>query len=245
MNAQYDSIAERYKKIKKRYLYRVVDYSLNQVLGNIQGLDVLDLACGDGYFTRQLKTVYNANNVVGADVSKGMIELAECEEKANPLGIKYYCSPAQDFKYNKKFDIVTGLFLLHYASSKDELFAMCKSISSNLKEGGLFIAANNKGLIKNLTNDYSNCDFKYIVDKDIKEGQEFKLAIDFENEITEISMYHYSKDTYNKFLKDVGFTKIEWIDFMAPPEVFSNKELEKWISFGNLHAECLIKCRKE
>lgn len=243
MQNQYDSIAVEYQNIKKRFLYKIVDYSLKNALGRINSLNILDLACGDGYVTRQLKS-YGANKVIGVDGSKEMIKLAKLSEKHSPLGIKYICSPVQNLGYVDKFDLVTGIFLLHYAKNKNELFQMCKVISENLKNNGRFIGANNKGLKKNLFNDFSKYDFKYVVDDNIKDGQEFKLIVEFENNITKISMYHYSRKTYNKILQEAGFKNIQWLNFLLPPEAVSNPKYRKWNSFGKISAECLLICGK-
>ena len=47
---------------------------------------VLDLACGEGVYTRQFKRE-GAVAVTGVDISPGMIALAEVEEQAEPLSM--------------------------------------------------------------------------------------------------------------------------------------------------------------
>jgi len=49
-----------------------------QLLGDISNCDVLDLACGEGYYTRIIrKMVAPQNKVFGVDISEDMIELAK------------------------------------------------------------------------------------------------------------------------------------------------------------------------
>jgi 2-polyprenyl-3-methyl-5-hydroxy-6-metoxy-1,4-benzoquinol methylase len=43
---------------------------------------------GDGFLSRRLKQA-GAASVLGLDISSKMVELAEAEEKKNPLGVKY------------------------------------------------------------------------------------------------------------------------------------------------------------
>lgn len=242
MASQYDSIAAEYQRMKKRALYKIVDHSLKKTLGKISGLDVLDLACGEGYTSRQFKS-YGANKVIGVDISAEMIELAREQEERSPLGIDYICSPAQELDDIGRFDLVTGIFLLHYAKNKDELFQMCAVITKHLKNHGRFIGANNKGLKKNLFNDFSEYDFRYVANVDIKDGQEFKLIVEYGDTVTKIAMHHYSRKTYNRVLKEAGFKEIRWLDFSIPPEILRDPRNRKWQGFGKMSAEGLLICR--
>lgn len=53
---QYDTIARDYQRISAAVPLRDAEwYSLHQRLGDLTGLSVLDLACGDGMGTRLLK----------------------------------------------------------------------------------------------------------------------------------------------------------------------------------------------
>jgi SAM-dependent methyltransferase len=87
--AQYDTIALVYQRISAAVPLRDAEwYSLHQRLGDLTGLSVLDLACGDGMGTRLLKR-WGAARVVGVDISAQMIALARQREDAEPLGIEY------------------------------------------------------------------------------------------------------------------------------------------------------------
>ena len=59
-----------------------------QLIGDVRGLFVLDLACGEGYNTRILAR--KGAKVVGVDFSETLIELAKQEEDEEKLGITYY-----------------------------------------------------------------------------------------------------------------------------------------------------------
>jgi len=49
-----------------------------QLLGDISNCDVLDLACGEGYYTRIIRELVSSKNqVFGVDISEDMIELAK------------------------------------------------------------------------------------------------------------------------------------------------------------------------
>ena len=75
-----------------------------QLAGSIEGQQVIDLACGEGHFTRLLKQKGVAS-ILGVDASKGMIELALAEEDRRPLDIEYCVQDVCDLKANGKYDI--------------------------------------------------------------------------------------------------------------------------------------------
>ena len=67
MATQYDDIAEQYKRSKLvPWRFYIEQFSLLELIGDLAGKDVLDLACGEGYYTRLLKR-NGAARVVGVD----------------------------------------------------------------------------------------------------------------------------------------------------------------------------------
>lgn len=83
-----------------------------KLIGNVKGLTVLDLACGEGYNTRILAK--KGAKVTGVDFSSKQIELAEQEERKENLGIKYIVTDAADLTSlpNSYFDLVTCFMAL-------------------------------------------------------------------------------------------------------------------------------------
>ncbi len=141
--AEYDSIAADYRKSKfAPWRIAVEAHSLFTLLGDVRGTRVLDLACGDGIYSRRLRE-RGAARVVGVDLSSGMIDMARSEETARPLGIDYHVSSAQDLDLGETFDIVFAAYLLNYARSLDELAAFARSVTKHLRPGGRLIGINN------------------------------------------------------------------------------------------------------
>lgn len=113
-----------------------------ELLGDIRGKTVLDLGCGEGFYSRKLKLL-GAKTVVGVDISQEMIRLARQQEGAKPLGCAYVVGDVNKIVYLGRFDLVFGSYLLNYAQTRDELARFCRCIFSNLKPGGCFIGINN------------------------------------------------------------------------------------------------------
>ena len=112
------------------------------MVGALAGHRVLDLACGVGFYTRQLKQ-RGAAQVVGVDISPEMIQLAHHQEQAAPLGITYQVGDAVTLPPLGAFDLVTAVHLLAYATSRAQLLGMLHSVYANLGADGRFIAYTN------------------------------------------------------------------------------------------------------
>jgi ubiquinone biosynthesis O-methyltransferase len=114
----------------------VIDPVIFRLLGSINGLSILDAGCGGGYLCRQLAR--KGAKVVGVDISKKFIEIAEQKEKENPLNIKYYAGSLHNlpmFK-DKTFDIIiSNLVLMDVA----DLNKAIKELRRVLKKSGKLI----------------------------------------------------------------------------------------------------------
>jgi SAM-dependent methyltransferase len=138
--AQYDHIGSKYDEYARTAtLKQAESYTFFRMVGPLEGKRVLDLACGFGFYTRLLKQC-GADEVVGVDISPEMIRLATQHEEAEPLGITYQVGDAVALPPLGPFDLITAVYLLNYATSKDQMRAMCQSAYDNLAPGGRFVA---------------------------------------------------------------------------------------------------------
>jgi ubiquinone/menaquinone biosynthesis C-methylase UbiE len=87
--------------------------ALLRACGDVKGLRVLDLGCGQGYFTRQLARA--GARVTGVDISAKQIGNALRQEQAGPLGIEYRVADAtlvDEYWPAASFDMVTACMAL-------------------------------------------------------------------------------------------------------------------------------------
>jgi len=88
--------------------------ALLKACGDLNGLSVLDIGCGQGYFSRLLKE-NGAGVVIGLDLSDKQIASAREHEARTPLGIDYRVQDAthlSDLWPAATFDLVTGCMSL-------------------------------------------------------------------------------------------------------------------------------------
>lgn len=86
----------------------------------VSGLRVLDIGCGEGYCSRELRR-RGAAQVHGIDLSQGMIEAANLQEVEDALGISYEVGCATNLKQfdNSEIDLVVAVFLFNYTLGID------------------------------------------------------------------------------------------------------------------------------
>jgi SAM-dependent methyltransferase len=78
-----------------------------RTLGDIRGKSLLDLACGDGFYTRRFRGECAANPVRGIDLSPKQIARDEAIERRESLGIEYQVGDVTSLNVERPFDIVT------------------------------------------------------------------------------------------------------------------------------------------
>lgn len=107
----------------------------------LEGADVVDIGCGEGYFARQLKKE-GANRVHAIDISEEMINRAMEQEAAEELGIEYSTGGATDLGSldDASFDVAVAMFLFNYLTVEQSVRAM-QEVRRVLRKGGRFIFA--------------------------------------------------------------------------------------------------------
>jgi ubiquinone/menaquinone biosynthesis C-methylase UbiE len=105
----------------------------------VAGLRVLDLGCGEGYCSRELRR-RGAARVHGIDLSQSMIEAASSQEVEDALGISYEVGCATDLKQfdDSEFNLVVAVFLFNYLTIAQTQECMTEVIRI-LRPGGRFV----------------------------------------------------------------------------------------------------------
>ena len=106
------------------------------LIGDVTGLTVLDLACGEGYNTRILAR--KGAKVTGIDFSEKMIELAKQEEEKEKLGVSYKVMNAEDLCEfsNNHFDLATCFMSLQDIQKFEKAIS---EVARVLKYNGRFV----------------------------------------------------------------------------------------------------------
>lgn len=151
---------------RKAYLTKgYYDVILNAVIDcikkyrQVNHLDILDLGCGEGYYTRGLKDVFKDDTIYGLDISKEAINMATKYTK----DIYWLVGNSKNLPIsNHSLDFITALFTV---VNQDEL-------KRSLKKGGyiIHVTANPNHLIE----------IKELIYDEIKVKSDKYIRLDFE-----------------------------------------------------------------
>jgi 2-polyprenyl-3-methyl-5-hydroxy-6-metoxy-1,4-benzoquinol methylase len=104
--------AERVRTGTDHNRVHVLDPATLDLLGNVEGKQVLDLGCGEGRFCRILAE--RGASLTGVDLSSRMIELARQAEAQDALGVTYHVADAAHVSFlpDNSYDVVLAYLSL-------------------------------------------------------------------------------------------------------------------------------------
>jgi len=240
MSAQYDDIAQAYSDGKQSPLRHYVEaYSLFQNIGDVSGLRVLDLACGDGIYSRRLKAM-GAARVVGVDISQGMIDIAVAVEQKEQQGIEYVCADAKELADPTRhdlgeFDLIVGAYLFHYSPDEQTLLAMCEGVKNYLAPGGRFIGIN-ENPEQSLADfqGYAQYGFNKTACAPLMDATPVSYSMVSGRELISFNVYFYGPKAYANAFGGAGFSEWNWLPLQLDPEGITACGEEYWQEYlGN------------
>jgi SAM-dependent methyltransferase len=138
--AAYDEIAGWYDEVirsgPQSLFHDLVLPAVLELAGEVEGIRVCDLACGQGVVARALAE--RGAEVVGIDVSKGLLDIARRYEREELRGISYVLGDAQGLAgvEDASFDgVVCNLALMDIP----DLEACLSAVARVLRTGGWFV----------------------------------------------------------------------------------------------------------
>jgi toxoflavin synthase len=234
--AQYDHIGSKYDEYAQTATQkRAESYTVFRMAGPLAEKRVLDLACGFGFYTRLLKQ-HGAAQVIGVDISPEMVRLGRAREQAEPLGITYQVCDAVALPRVGAFDLVTAIYLLNYATSRDQMLGMCRSAYDNLVEGGRFVAYTvNPAYTLSKPNGakYGN----YFLRQTPEEDRYVCDGVFVTEPPTPFQCFQWSQEAHERAIKEAGFRTVAWHPSEVSPEDVAQYGEAYWQDFRD---NCLV-----
>lgn len=231
MTTDYNQIADQYKKAKAQpWRSRVELFSLMNLIGDLAGKRVVDVACGDGWLTRNLRKG-GASEVVGVDISEEMIVLARRQEAREPLGIEYRVEDARAAGSSQEFDLAVSNWLLVYAHDRQELGAMCRGLASLINPGGRFVTLTTNPALYSMQShppDYRKYGFEVRLPESAYEGAPLVFTLHLDDSSFEIENYYMPIEANESALHDAGFRDVAFHTLTLAPEPLAGDEGDYW-----------------
>ena len=245
MTTNYNDLSDRYDQTKISPLRKYVDeFTLLEVLGNVRGKSVLDLACGDGHYTRLVKA-QGAAYVVGVDISRAMIAAARSQEQQAPLGLEYQVKDVIELEEIGSFDIALAVYLFPYAATRKQLGGMCGSIYRNLTAGGKLVAATmNPAVTETDLPGYQKYGVNVTAPSGLQDGAAITASLEIPTGAVDISAFHWARATYEQVLKEAGFQDITWHSMEVPDEAIQRYGQDYWQTYQAKSLDIVLTCHK-
>lgn len=245
MTTDYDPIAEQYKRSKQQpWRTHIEAFALMELIGDPAGRTVIDLACGEGFYSRLIRR-RGAEKLVGVDLSERMIELARGQEEDHRLGIDYLVGDARELKQAEDYDLAVAAYLLNYARSRSELAAMCDGIASCLRQGGRFVTVNcNPALDFWTAPSYRKYGFETRVAGERREGAPITWTFFLEDGSFAIENYFLDVAAHEDAFRSAGFRDIRWHGPLLSPDGATAGGRDFWASFLERPPITFIECFK-
>jgi len=243
MTTNYDPIAEQYRRAKQQpWRAHIESFTLMNLIGDPAGQSVIDIACGEGFYTRLIRQ-RGAGRVTGVDLSEQMIALARDSEAEQGLGIDYAVGDARTLPAHAEYDLAVAAYLLNYARNRVELAEMCNAVARCLRPGGRFVTVNaNPALDFSSAPSYRMYGFETTVMGKFAEGVPITWTFHLEDGPFNIENYFLDVQAHNSALHDAGFREVRWHQPMLSPEGANSADPGHWATFLEHSPIAFIEC---
>ncbi|MDC9621115.1 class I SAM-dependent methyltransferase [Xenorhabdus sp. XENO-7] len=225
-HAAYNAIGERYEQFIEDTPQREIDVrTILSMVGDVSGKSVLDVACGYGYFGRELRK-RGASKVVGVDISEAMIEHAREKSEQHNDDIEFHVQDVCHMESLGKFDIIVAAWLFNYAESIDDLEKMFQVVASHLKLSGKLVAYTVSPAFRFNQGNYDIYGINILSEEPCKGGAYYHVEF-LTTPPSLLIFYRWNHEDYERAIQKAGFSRVEWQkpkllenDFKRYPEGF-------------------------
>jgi ubiquinone/menaquinone biosynthesis C-methylase UbiE len=105
-----------------------------------EGMTVLDLGCGPGFFSTEIAYLLNGSGkIIAADLQDGMLEMVRKKIKGTGLEerISFHKCSEEKVGIEEKVDFILAFYMFHEVPDQDKLFQELKSLLK--PDGRIFI----------------------------------------------------------------------------------------------------------
>jgi SAM-dependent methyltransferase len=231
--AEYDSIGREYQESKRLpFRLHIEEHSMFALLPDLAGRSVVDLACGEGIYSRKLLR-RGAARVVGVDISPEMVSLARHAEEVEPFGAEYVVADVATVDIDERFDVALCSFLFNYARSRDELRSLVKSVARLLRPGGRVIGCNDYPDNPSTHFDrYRPYGFvKFGAEEPLEGGTITYRFYNADGTVFEIDNSYLPTAAYKNEFRVAGFISFDWVMPTIAPEGLSSFPPGYWDAY--------------
>ncbi|OGH28380.1 MAG: hypothetical protein A3E12_01865 [Candidatus Levybacteria bacterium RIFCSPHIGHO2_12_FULL_39_9] len=197
----WDQTASDYAGGRTKGRKYILDPALFEIIGNVEGKKVLDIACGDGAIT-----VFLAKKgaiCTGIDYSSKLIDIGKNKAKELGLSINFKVMDARNMEAirNEVLDLIVISLLLPHLSSKADIESVIKQCALLLHKGGrLIISEPHPAFDFYMRNKLRIGDFEYF-----RSGLPYDFTMNIDGKKLSSIAYHWTLQDYYSAIVNNNF----------------------------------------
>lgn len=170
-------------------LFKDIAKMIDKHFKNTNKISILDVGCASGELPFYLKNRFKTDDVHGFDISPKLVKNAK--ERFGSSNINFTVADAENFKFNRKFDVITATSVLSYFNDPYKVF---DNIFKHLNKKGLF-------MVTGVFNDWNlDVRLQYRMEKDKKWEERSVLN---QNSVKRVSDFLNKKGYKFKFTEQI------------------------------------------
>ncbi len=127
---------DQYTKVQKKMAQELINNLKKDSFFPGPDCRILDLGCGTGFLTRQLRDLFPQAQITAVDLAPGMLAVAR-QKLADPR-IEFLCGDVEEMVFSEKYDLIISNATFQWFNN---LAATLQKLTSNLKPEGSFFFA--------------------------------------------------------------------------------------------------------
>jgi len=230
----WNQIASDYAGGRTKGREYILDPALFEVIGDVKGKKVLDVACGDGAITITLAK--GGAICTGIDYSSKLIAIGRNKAKELGLSIDFREMDAKDMRAikNKAFDLIVISLLFPHLSNKEDIESVIEQCSHLLPSGGRLIIGEPHPVSDfYMRNKLKTGGFKYF-----KSGFPYAFTMNIHEKKLSSIAYHWTLQDYYSAIVNNDF-KINKIIEPRPLDISKDVD-EQWYKDRNSYSSYII-----
>ncbi|MER5352198.1 methyltransferase domain-containing protein [Kitasatospora sp. NPDC002551] len=239
---QFDRLGVMYEEMSLLPWRRHLEsFSVFAELGTVTGRSLLDIGCGTGLYSRELKR-RGAARVVGHDISEGMLDVARRAERAEPLGVEY--TERAGGIDEGAFDAAVAVYVMPYAEEYAELVTLCALAARALRPGGRFVTLPVNPDFDGEREYYERYGLRLVEAEPRRDASRVTLELCFGRYDERITARYWSRATLERALHEAGFGTVRWPGFRVSGEGLARHGKDFWRPYLTRPHAALITCTR-
>jgi len=232
MSASYDRIVDQYVAYAGSSPTRVIEVrTMLALAGPLQDQDVLDLACGSGYYGRAFLS-HGARSATGVDQSQGMIDFARALSAHNRDDMVFHALDVMDMAEMGAFDIVLAAWLFNYAQTPEELERMFAAVAGHVRPGGRLVVQTFNPDYRLAKGNYTAYGVKVLEELPWQGGA--RMLLEFPGSPPAlVTNFRWNREDYERAIRAAGFSGWRWQSPEVLPEDVARHPPGYWQDYSD------------